>query len=109
MFPPALRDRALCTSGDYRNTLLVDGKLVHHVFDPRTGSNPANRLVSASVLADRAAIADALGTAFLVLGEAKVQELWPRLQPFGVHGALLLAAAEAGLVVTEITWPKEGS
>lgn len=104
-----LRDRALCTSGDYRNTLLVDGKLVHHVFDPRTGSNPANRLVSASVLADRAAIADALGTAFLVLGEAKVQELWPRLQSFGVHGALLLAAAEAGLVATEITWPKEGS
>jgi FAD:protein FMN transferase len=104
----ALRDRALCTSGDYRNSLLVDGKLMHHVFDPRTGRNPEHRVVSASVLAGSAALADALGTALLVLGEAKAKDLWPRLAALGAQGALLLAAADDGkLLSTEITWPQE--
>jgi thiamine biosynthesis lipoprotein len=105
-----LRDRALCTSGDYRNTALVDGAVVHHVFDPRTGRNPAHTVCSASVLADSAAVADALGTAFLVLGSEATQRLWPRLQPFGVRGALLLQPDDqGGLRATEITWPKEDS
>lgn len=104
----ALRDASLCTSGDYRNRALVGGKLLHHVFDPRTGSNPEHRIVSASVLAERAAIADAFGTAFLVLGTDGVQSIWPRLAAFGVRGALLLGVDGKGeLVAKEFTWPKE--
>lgn len=105
-----LRDRALCTSGDYRNSLVVNGKLVHHVFDPRTGRNPEHRVVSASVLAGSAALADALGTALLVLGETKAKELWPRLAALGAQGALLLAASDDGTLLTmEITWPTTDS
>jgi thiamine biosynthesis lipoprotein len=105
-----LRDRSLCTSGDYRNSLLVDGKPMHHVFDPRTGRNPEHRVVSASVLAGSAALADALGTALLVVGETKAKELWPRLAALGAQGALLLSAGDGGkLLTTEITWPREDS
>jgi FAD:protein FMN transferase len=101
-----LRDRALCTSGDYRNAVVVDGKLLHHVFDPRTGRNPEHRVVSASVLADSAAIADALGTAFLVMGETAVENAWLSLRRRGVHGALLLTADDKGeLDATRIDWP----
>jgi len=104
----ALRDASLCTSGDYRNRALVGGKLLHHVFDPRTGSNPEHRIVSASVLAERAAIADAFGTAFLVLGTDGVQAIWPRLAAFGVRGALLLGVdAKGELQGKEFTWPHE--
>ena len=104
----ALRDASLCTSGDYRNRALVGGKLLHHVFDPRTGSNPEHRIVSASVLAERAAIADAFGTAFLVLGTDGVQAIWPRLAAFGVRGALLLGVDGKGeLEAKEFTWPQE--
>ncbi len=104
----ALRDQSLCTSGDYRNRTLVGGKLLHHVFDPRTGSNPEHRIVSASVLAERAAIADAFGTAFLVLGADSVQTIWPRLAAFGVRGALLLGVDGKGdLQTKEFTWPQE--
>lgn len=104
----ALRDASLCTSGDYRNTAMVGGKLLHHVFDPRTGANPEHRVVSASVLAGRAAIADAFGTAFLVLGPAGVRACWPKLAAFGVQGALLLEVdGDGSLRPTEFAWPKE--
>lgn len=103
-----LRDRALCTSGDYRNAIVVDGARFHHVFDPRTGSNPTTDVVSASVLADSAAVADALGTAFLVLGADGAQAIWPRLDAHGVLGALLLSPGPDGAVKQfEIAWPKD--
>lgn len=103
-----LRDRALCTSGDYRNAIVVDGARFHHVFDPRTGSNPTTDVVSASVLADSAAVADALGTAFLVLGADGAQAIWPRLDAHGVRGALLLSPGPDGAVKQfEIAWPKD--
>jgi thiamine biosynthesis lipoprotein len=105
----ALRDLALCTSGDYRNALVAaDGARFHHVFDPRTGRNPKNDVVSASVLAGSAAVADALGTAFLVLGSDGAQAIWPRLDAHGVRGALLLSPGSDGAIVQfEIAWPKE--
>jgi len=105
-----LRDAALCTSGDYRNAIVQDGVFVHHVFDPRTGRNPARAVASASVLAPSAAFADAFGTAFLVLGDEAVPACWPRLQQFGLQGALLLMPNERGvpgLRPLEITWPKD--
>jgi thiamine biosynthesis lipoprotein len=58
---------ALGTSGAGEQFVEVDGKQYGHVIDPRTGW-PAFGVVSASVVADDAAIADALSTAFLVAG-----------------------------------------
>jgi FAD:protein FMN transferase len=105
-----LQGRALCTSGDYRNGFLADGKFVHHVFDPRTGHNAPHRVVSVSVLADSAALADALGTAFLVLGDEGTAPLWPRLRAFdgaGELGALFLLGTDDGaLRQVEFGWPK---
>ena len=60
------------------------------------------------MLAERAAIADAFGTAFLVLGADSVQAIWPQLAAFGVRGALLLGVdAKGELVAKEFTWPQE--
>jgi thiamine biosynthesis lipoprotein len=106
----ALRDRALCTSGDYRNATVVDGAVVHHVFDPRTGRSTAHGVVSASVLARSAAVADALGTACMVLGEPEVTRRWPALQQrFGADlGVLLLLPdAQGGWRSVESHFPKE--
>lgn len=98
---------SLCTSGDYRNGIVADGKFVHHVFDPRTGANAPHQVVSVSVLADRAAIADALGTALLVLGDERARPLWPALERFGARGALfLLPGGDGTLRQVEFAWPK---
>lgn len=103
-----LRDAALCTSGHYRNAMSVDGKYVHHVFDPRTGRNPEATVVSATVLAPRAVVADALGTASMVLGPAGARRLWPAWQALGVHGALLLVVgADGDLAAERIDWPAD--
>lgn len=64
-----LRDGALATSGSGEQFVDVDGRRYGHVLDPRTGW-PASGVISASVVAREAAVADALSTAFLVGGEA---------------------------------------
>lgn len=63
-----LRDRALATSGDYRNRREVEGGWVSHTIDPRTGRPVEHGLASVSVVADRCLVADGLATALEVLG-----------------------------------------
>lgn len=74
-----LREQALATSGDYRNFFEVDGVHYSHILDPATGYPVANRVVSASVLADNCTIADGLATAMMVMGHEKGLELVNRL------------------------------
>lgn len=102
-----LRDRALCTSGDYRNAMMSGGKVRHHVFDPRTGRSAEHGVVSVSVLARSAALADALGTAFLVLGDEATAKLLPRLRERDELGAYFLTVGDDGaLRPVEMEWPK---
>lgn len=61
-------DRALATSGDYRNFFEQDGTLYSHTIDPKTGMPVSHGLASASVIADDCMTADALATALMVLG-----------------------------------------
>lgn len=63
-----LTDRALATSGDYRNLVVVDGVKVHHTMDPRTGSPAVTNVASASVVARDCRTADGWATAMMVLG-----------------------------------------
>lgn len=58
--------RALATSGDYETAFSADFSR-HHIFNPKTGGSP-QELASVSVLAPTGMQADALSTAFMVLG-----------------------------------------
>jgi thiamine biosynthesis lipoprotein len=62
-----IRDAALGTSGAGEQFFEADGRRYGHVLDPRTGW-PARGALSVSVVADDAATADALATAFFVGG-----------------------------------------
>jgi len=76
-----LRDRALATSGDYRNRYEIEGQTVAHAIDPRTGRPADHGLASVTVVHPEAAWADALATALQVAGPeagralAEAQEL----------------------------------
>lgn len=63
-----LADRALGTSGSGTQFFIERGRRLGHILDPRTG-RPAEGVISATVLAEQAAEADALATALYVLGE----------------------------------------
>src|SRR5262249_11136482 len=62
-----LRNRGLATSAATFQHLEYQGRKLGHILDPRTGW-PAEGIASATVIAPTAAEADALSTAFFVLG-----------------------------------------
>jgi FAD:protein FMN transferase len=62
-----LRDRAMATSAATYQHLEYQGRKLGHILDPRTAW-PAERVIGATVTAPTAAVADALATAFFILG-----------------------------------------
>lgn len=64
----SVTDKAICTSGSYRKFHETADGRISHTIDPGTGWPAANGLLSATVMAPTAAYADALATAFMVLG-----------------------------------------
>lgn len=84
----ALRDRALGTSGSGTQFYIDRGRRIGHILDPRTGL-PAEGVVSATVIAESAADADALATALYVLGAAGVKTVVAA----GASGAILVLNA----------------
>jgi thiamine biosynthesis lipoprotein len=63
-----LADKAMATSGNYRQYHIEDGRKYAHIIDPRTGNTAKHNLLSATVLADDCMTADAYATAFMVMG-----------------------------------------
>lgn len=63
-----LRNRALGTSGATYQQFESGGRVYSHIIDPRTGEPPGNGPASVTALAPTAAEADALATAFSLLG-----------------------------------------
>ncbi|SLM27518.1 Thiamine biosynthesis lipoprotein ApbE [Desulfamplus magnetovallimortis] len=70
-----LKNRALATSGDYRNFIELEGKTYSHIINPVTGYPVSNGVVSASVISDNCTFADGLATALMVMGAEKGVEL----------------------------------
>lgn len=68
-----LRDEALGTSGAGTQFFIADGRRYGHLLDPRTG-RPAEGVYTATAVAATAAEADALATAFYILGAAGTSE-----------------------------------
>jgi len=64
----SLANSAVATSGDYRNFYLNGGIRYSHSIDPRSGSPVNHELASVSVIAPTTMQADALSTAFMVMG-----------------------------------------
>ncbi len=58
---------AVVTSGDYEKYVSFNGVRYSHIIDPRTGY-PATGIISATVFAPKAEMADALATSIFVMG-----------------------------------------
>ena len=63
-----ITDKAMATSGNYRNFYYQGGRKYAHTIDPRTGYPVQHSLLSATVFAADCATADAYATSFMVLG-----------------------------------------
>lgn len=91
-----LRDRAMSTSGSNIQFYRHEGQRYGHILDPRTAT-PVDGMLSVTVFADSAAVADALSTAFFVLGVENAQKCCDNLP--GV-GAILIPFPDQGKRVT---------
>lgn len=69
------RPIALAGSGDYRNYFEFHGQRYSHEIDPFTGRPVTHNLAAAYVVADTALLADALTTAFMVMGAQRALAL----------------------------------
>ncbi len=70
-----LNNIAMATSGDYRNYFEKNGIRYSHTIDPVTGKPIKHNLASVTVLDKSTMHADALATAFMVLGTGKTHAL----------------------------------
>jgi len=100
-----LCDQAMATSGSNIQFFRHEGKRYGHILDPRTGW-PVDGMLSVTVLAPSAALADALSTAFFVMGVEKARrccENWADV------GAILLPFPDKGNKVqpTVVNIPEE--
>ena len=70
----------MATSGNYRNYYYKDGKKYAHTIDPRTGYPVQHNILSSTVIAKDCMTADALATAFMVMGLEEAEASAKRIQ-----------------------------
>lgn len=70
-----ITDIAMATSGNYRNFYYKGGRKYAHTIDPKTGYPVQHSLLSATVLSQSCATADAYATSFMVLGIERAKQV----------------------------------
>ena len=63
-----INDKSIVTSGSYERFIKFNGKSYSHIIDPRSGY-PIDGILSVTIIAEKAELADALATSVFVLGE----------------------------------------
>lgn len=84
----ALSDRALATSGNYRNFYIANGRKIAHTINPLSGYPTQQDILSSTVMAPSCAEADAYATAFMVTGMEQAKRILqqqPQLQAYFIY------------------------
>ncbi|PIE17769.1 MAG: thiamine biosynthesis protein ApbE [Proteobacteria bacterium] len=89
----AIKEGAVCTSGNYARFSTIEGKRYSHILDPRSGE-PADAIPSVTVIGPDAMRADGWATALSVLGESGLARL-----PKGFEAMLVLGKRGAARAV----------
>ena len=64
----SVRGKSVVTSGVYERAFVRNGRVLHHVLDPRTGKPAETDVLSATVIADKSIDADGYTTALIIVG-----------------------------------------
>lgn len=70
-----ITDCGVATSGNYRRFYTQDGRRYGHIIDPHTGYPVQQDILSSTVIAPNCITADALATAFMVLGSKRSMQI----------------------------------
>jgi len=89
-----LVNKAMATSGNYRQFYLQNGIKYAHTIDPKTGYPVTHSLLSATVIANDCIVADGYATAFMVMGVDKSKEFLSINQQLGLDVLFIYTNAE---------------
>jgi thiamine biosynthesis lipoprotein len=90
-----LENRALATSGNYRNYYIKEDKLFSHTINPKTGYQVEHTLLSASIFAKNCMLADGYATACMVMGLEASKKMISELEDID---CLLIYSNENGIL-----------
>ena len=90
-------DKAIATSGDYQQFIIINGKRYSHILNPHTGTS-AEGLSSVTIITDNATDADALSTSVSVMGIEKGLALIEKLP--NTEAILLTSPPNSKLIKT---------
>ncbi|KXB08821.1 hypothetical protein AKJ55_00390 [candidate division MSBL1 archaeon SCGC-AAA382M17] len=80
-----LKNLSVATSGSYRQFYVEDGVRYSHTINPKTGFPVRHNLLSVSVFAKKCVLADALATAFMVMGRKKSKRFLEKHSSLGAY------------------------
>ena len=104
----SLTDAFVSTSGSYEKCFTHEGKLYHHILDPRTGSPCESDLVSVTVVAGKGTLTDMLSTACFLVGSDAAFSLAAQygagIIAVKTDGTLLVSAALSDIFTPKAGW-----
>lgn len=95
-----LKDQAFTTSGNYFNYHVIEGRKYGHTIDPVSGYPVQHSLLSASVFAQNATLADGWATAFMVMG---LEKAMAKIHTLTNVDAVFFYSDASGKIATYIT------
>ncbi|GAB4452805.1 MAG: FAD:protein FMN transferase [Bacteroidales bacterium] len=99
-----ITDKALATSGSYRKFVEINGVKYSHTINPITGYPTHHKLLSVTILAPTATMADAWATAIMVMGLEKGKQYISE----NMLSAYLIFSDDSGKLNTWMTKDLEG-
>ncbi len=70
-----VKDKSVVTSGIYQRYIEKDGKIYHHILNPKTGYAAESDLASATIIGDTSFDLDALATICILKGRQEAEKL----------------------------------
>lgn len=71
-----IKDKAVITSGGYERYFEQDGKVWHHILNPKTGYPAESGLTSVTIVSEDGTMADGLSTSLFVMGKDAALSYW---------------------------------
>jgi thiamine biosynthesis lipoprotein len=99
-----LKNASIATSGNYRKSVVIDGKRYSHTISPFSGYPAHHNLLSVTVLTTKCAHADGFATAFMVLGLEPLKDFLKKHPELEIQVFCIYSAEDGSLK----TWHSPG-